>query len=343
VLTRGPDLGFQGAWATPPHPGAQKGGWIVGLAIVAHNAPALSEAGLAINTAKAHVAMLTLLKAAIVERKQEEAFLPDAIVIVFEWWRITKKWQWSTMARNMGTAIGAFAHLPLYTTQVHGMNLMSAPVFRRAVTAAERFSKTLEHPRTPIAATAQQVRDALPHAPDAATRILLILAWQTTMRLGDVAQLRRSDVATGPDVNASDRGLALRVTFHNSKTINTGGDPHSVHTFLPREWEPMFLDFISRFPPAASLFPVPTPRPKQTVIEAAVAALKKVNTELEARSLRRGALQTLATKGASHAQLLQFSGHKTIASLLRYLNWGAVVGKRETEMQELGSLLAPTA
>ena len=75
--------------------------------------------------------------------------------------------------------------------------------------------------------------------------------------------------------------------------------------------------------------------------EASGAAI--IDTALEARSLRRGSLQTLATKGATHEQLMHFSGHKTLASLLRYLNWGSIVGKRESELQELGTLLAPTA
>ncbi len=52
--------------------------------------------------------------------------------------------------------------------------------------------------------------------------------------------------------------------------------------------------------------------------------------------MQEGKVQTLATKGATHEQRMHFSGHKTLASLLRYLNWGSIVGKRESELQERG-------
>jgi hypothetical protein len=52
------------------------------------------------------------------------------------------------------------------------------------------------------------------------------------------------------------------------------------------------------------------------------AALRLGHMELEQRSLRRGALQTMADKGVSEEVMLQFSGHTTVAMLRRYLDWG---------------------
>ncbi len=259
------------------------------------------------------------------------------MVTLFERWHKQHGWRWSTMARNMGTAIGAFAHLPLYSDSATGMNLMFSPVWRKAVQAAERLSRE-ERPRTPKAASPAQVEQAVARSSSPAVKALLIMAWQSTMRLGDVAQLRRADVKLAPMRDA--QGLSMAITFYKSKTGHQR-DPHTVHAFLPRMWTPHVVDYINNFAADSALFPASGPG--GSLIAAATAALKVVDPTLEARSLRRGSLQTLATKGATHEQLMHFSGHKTLASLLRYLNWGSIVGKRESELQELGTLLAPTA
>ena len=51
-------------------------------------------------------------------------------------------------------------------------------------------------------------------------------------------------------------------------------------------------------------------------------ALKAHNKTFDLRSLRRGALQSLAASGCHSDTLLIFSGHTTKKSLLRYLGWG---------------------
>ncbi len=246
------------------------------------------------------------------------------------------------MARNMGTAIGAIAHLPLYSTCPAGMNLCQSPIFSKALRCAERKAKE-ENARTPIAATAEDVDKALPLAPNDAARAMLIIAWQTTMRLGDVAQLTRDDILLSPmTAPATARsGISMRVIFRNSKTGPVIGK-HTVHAFLPARWTSIVTEYIGKYTGDQALFPMTTP--KLSTIKAAVNALKSVpdRNYLEARSLRRGALQTLAVMGATHEQLCHFSGHKNIASLLRYLNWGSIVGKRETELLQLNALLAPT-
>ena len=303
-------------------------------------APAMSQAGLSIATTKAHCAMLTAIQKGIVQRELHLTPLPDALVQLFQHWRREHKWRWATVARNMGTAIGAFAHLPLYTDAACAMNLMFAPVWRTALRTAERECNQ-ERPRTPQAASPEQIDRAVSSAPNPSTKAMLILAWQTTMRLGDVAQLRRSDVVLSPaPSNASSRGLTMSVTFHRSKTARHRG-PFTVHGFLPQQWVPTMQAFLDPQSAEEPLFPV-TPETGSHIV-AATRCLKTLDPQLEARSLRRGSLQTLATKGASHEQLLHFSGHKSIASLLRYLNWGAIVGREESELAALGSLLAPTA
>jgi hypothetical protein len=159
------------------------------------------------------------------------------------------------------------------------------------------------------------------------------------MRLGDVAQLRRSDIkfSVAP-AGTPIEGLNMAVTFFKSKTARHIG-PHTVHTFIPRVWTPCIVDFLNTLEPDQPIFPMASPR--ESHIAAATASLKVVDQRLEARSLRRGSLQTMASAGTSFELMLSYSGHKTKDSLLRYLNWGSIVGAHETRLATAGVLLAP--
>jgi len=53
---------------------------------------------------------------------------------------------------------------------------------------------------------------------------------------------------------------------------------------------------------------------------------------LEARSVRRGALQGMATAGVKEEVLIMFSGHATMGMLHRYLQWGAIGGAKKASM-----------
>ena len=80
--------------------------------------------------------MLEAIQKGVQEHNLHDTPLPDALVFLFEKWATKHKWRWSTTARNMGTAIGAMAHLPLYSDAAVAMNLMFSPVWRQAVRAA---------------------------------------------------------------------------------------------------------------------------------------------------------------------------------------------------------------
>ena len=53
-------------------------------------------------------------------------------------------------------------------------------------------------------------------------------------------------------------------------------------------------------------------------------ALRRVDSRLEQRSLRRGRLQHLSRLGMTDLQLLELSRHATVAMLRRYLDMGQV-------------------
>jgi hypothetical protein len=64
--------------------------------------------------------------------------------------------------------------------------------------------------------------------------------------------------------------------------------------------------------------------------EDVAAALKRVDTDLEQRSIRRGALQHTATEDETSEEILMmFSGHRRVETLRRYLDWGNKHALRE--------------
>ncbi len=68
-------------------------------------------------------------------------------------------------------------------------------------------------------------------------------------------------------------------------------------------------------------------------------ALRRAHPDLEQRSLRRGAIQTLAATGLSDEELLKYSGHTNVQMLRRYLNFGKLSGEGKRLQQQAGHLL----
>ena len=60
---------------------------------------------------------------------------------------------------------------------------------------------------------------------------------------------------------------------------------------------------------------------------------------MEARSVRRGALQLLAAAEVPLPTLMLFSGHTNQRTLLRYLNWGVCATEQRSAMAVAGAAL----
>ena len=70
-----------------------------------------------------------------------------------------------------------------------------------------------------------------------------------------------------------------------------------------------------------------------------LATFRKVDKTMEARSIRRGSLQTMASAGVPNADLMRYSGHSSERTLLRYLNWGAKASDMQSRMETAGTHL----
>ncbi len=178
-----------------------------------------------------------------------------------------------------------------------------------------------ELPTQPKAASWAQVEAALRATRCINTSAAILLAWQTAARVGCVAQLRRNDVI----LHEADNSLS--VTFLRGKGALMRQQAYTVHTPpIPSVWVQLLKSFLDGA--TGSLFPTPTDWGAKVRV-----ALRAVDASLEQRSLRRGALQALAlAPGMTDAVLLLFSGHSSVLTLRRYLNWGVKAAHTRTEM-----------
>ncbi len=138
--------------------------------------------------------------------------------------------------------------------------------------------------------------------------------------MGCVLQLDASDVVLRPD-------LSLSVRFRRGKGARVRG-PYTVHT------APLSAPNAARLrrwidQRRSRLFGRETTGPQVRD------ALRRVHPALEQRSLRRGALQTLAlSPGITDEVLMLYSGHTQVATLRRYLSWGVAAAHTRATMTQ---------
>lgn len=292
---------------TPRTVAALKGKDIVALAkLAAAKIPALARAGLAASTVKEHERMLKKvcsLPADLLEGPADVALL--------EWVSRTRKartWRWTSTLKAAACLQGSLRLLPCYRMCPYGLALASSPIWCQGMRAMSKAARA-ELPRQPKAATWHQVQQAIAMAGSTKAQLAILLGWFTTQRIGCVRQLEKQDIEI--------HGVSLSVRFRRGKVVAQRG-PYTVQTgAIPLHLMEKLRQHLETLPRSSSaIFSGLTG-------EEVKLQLRKVDRQLEQRSLRRGALQTLSTApGMTNALLLHFSGHASVASLMRYLNWG---------------------
>ena len=237
--------------------------------------------------------------------------------------RQNRHWRWSTMLRNMAELQGALAFLPV-SRGLPAIEL--GPEWLAALKGAASQAKS-ERPRVPLAATPQDILGAIRSEPHRPTKLLTATSWLCCGRTGDCRQLAPADIKLESDG-------CMTVTFYRGKTIGKRG-PYSLHTV----WPPGWLDELGIDPKNTSNDWVASLH--QSSVQKVLVALRRVKTSLENRSIRRGALQTLAQAGTSESVLLDFSGHTNVSTLRRYLGWGSIGEDKRQAMTTAATALAP--
>lgn len=225
--------------------------------------------------------------------------------------RLAKSWTWATTLKNMATTQGALKLLPLYRQTTTGVALSDDPVWRQAMKTVS--ARATESPaRVPLAMTRHTLQATLTAEPLQEKRIVLALMWSTAARVGDILALKAEDLLLSPD--------SLAVCIRRGKTTKRRG-PYTVHTTYAGDL-PELQAWMAAHP--QRLFSV---TPAEMLL-----TFRLVDRRLEARSIRRGSLQSMAAAGVPIDTLLEFSGHTNAKSLLRYLLWGVVGEERRARM-----------
>lgn len=166
-------------------------------------------------------------------------------------------------------------------------------------------------------------RLALSMTPHAA--VALETCFALAARLGDILQLTARSISQV-------KSDLIGITFWEGKVVPIIG-PYTLH--VPTASGPgqalLALRKQAKSPQQRLFSP--------TVANELDRALKSNN--YGRRSLRRGALQTMALAGAKSETLLHFSKHRTLEMLYKYLGWGQYLLPPNTALEQQKALLAP--
>jgi len=327
---------------TVPHAATVTRYQLTQLQAAAHDAaPALATRGLSPETRAAHVRMLRTVGFAAASKGWNFAGpewpATDFLIRWVESMRLAKRWKWSTTKTKLATLAGAMANIPLYLPSWPVRILLAeTPVWKQAVRAAD-IQAAIERPTQADTLSLSQVEELL--ASDslkAATKEQVAVMWMTAGRPGCVTQLKHEDIcetATGE----------LCITFRRGKTVKLRGQPYAVHTTMGKlkPWLEPLLKRHRTASPTAFVWPTETKNQRRLMIDDILAGVRLAGEQYECRSLRRGALQTMARQGASAATLMHFSGHSTVAMLKRYLGFGVLLTDEGNRIRaEAGKLTA---
>jgi integrase len=245
--------------------------------------------------------------------------LPTAVLTTLEAWRHQSHWSPPTWCRTLGAAMGALSRASLYTTSRTDFPMASYAVFKDALKAAKKAENEFVS-RPPKPCTKELMQMAIAKATGSAKE-QLIMTWLTAGRVGDVLQLKQENITLKQN--------AMAVQFRRGKGVELGS-PYTVHTACPPEWKPTVDALLRRRSPGQFLWHAESPKARTLMGKVVATALKQADPELEQRSIRRGALQHMASDGeTSEETLMMFSGHRRVETLRRYLDWGKKHALRE--------------
>jgi hypothetical protein len=222
--------------------------------------------------------------------------------------------KWSTTKTLYGTILGSIKTARLYNLDVTAD--LSDPGWKRIDRFLQKkaYSEIVDFPAAMSVREARLCMASFTGPMSQWLSVYFILWWITAARPGDAVLLVWRNVVVNGD--------RVSVKFVEGKGVTIRG-PYTVHTYCPRQW----LQHLS----TRKGDPVVPPLIREAVRAQTLRQMKYLNPSLEARSVRRGALQALAMTGATDETLLSFSGHKSAQMLYRYLDWGSrrLKGSRE--------------
>ena len=250
--------------------------------------------------------------------------LDEALVALFTRQRKNKRLRWSTTITKMATVHGALRLLPLYTTTRFPVMMKESVVWMQSMKGAGKESKQ-EVPNQATPATWSLVEEAIKKESIMSHKMAVLLTWLTCGRGGDVLLLEPNCVELQEN--------GMMVHFRRGKTVKTRG-AYSIFTPHPTDQlKESFGIFLKEALASKRKWLFQGVQGKHVK-----EALRRADPKLEQRSLRRGAIQTLAGSGLGDEEMLKYSGHANVQMLRRYLNFGKLSGEGK-RLQEQATVL----
>ena len=287
--------------------GAQLVSLLSNSAIPAAQRPELINQALVKSTVQEHNRMLTKL----LDLPETLHHMPIPIALATFLWDQSVELQWkpTTLFKYLCTAQGALRILHLYRNSAPSVMLSNDASWAMIMRGARQLA--VEHiPLQPKAATIDAINKALRATSGTFTkhvRVIIMLAWLTTSRLGCIRKLKTEDF------NFNETERTMDITFRRGKGVRARQQAYTVTTLIvSTEWWREITTYIKAR--SGFLFPL-------TLKDKFITDPLKV-AGIEQRSIRRGALQAMAADHVTPAVLMNFSGHTSEKTLNRYLDFG---------------------
>jgi hypothetical protein len=229
-----------------------------------------------------------------------------------------RSWAWGTTASGLSNCAQALLNLPIYSSELHGIDIKEEPVFCCALRRALALSRLdyAEERSTPHFSK-QKWRELLQELRTPAARLLAEVAFSTACRVGDLRLTKCSDF-TLSDAQG-DAPIVLTVRLRAGKAGAFWG-PSAHKGVISSSVAKSLTAFIKgRSKTDAPLWNMADQQALSNM-------LKQHGYGL--RSIRKSAIILAAAAGVPLDELQIFSGHTCRRTLLRYLNWGAAVGDK---------------
>lgn len=240
-----------------------------------------------------------------------------------------RPWLPQTHFRELTQLDGALGSLGKYATNTDARLRMSeSDAWRAAKTAWQRLS--IQHqPVHQAAASCDDIATAMSNSKDPQLRAFLMLLWLSCGRKGDVASLRQGNVTLEPSGR-------LNIFMQEGKGVLAKRAKYHVITHVPELWRAELRAFLA------------TPRERRAHLfrrdlatnNEVTELLRTADPALNCRATRRGAAQTMARSGAvTEDTLMRMTGHRSLESLHRYLDWDRLNEAPHRQAQEAAKQL----
>jgi hypothetical protein len=257
--------------------------------------------------------------------------------------RVKSGWKPQTFFRQMCNLEGALSCLPVYSSSPHRLRLAESVMWTEARNHMKVRAMS-NAPQHQSAASPADVRLAIDNEPNAVIKLAIQLQFATAQRIGDTLNLRKRDVEiVSREANGSAR---IRVTVMEGKGVAMRGTAYTADTVIEGPMLQLLEQRLAAIRPTDLVIAGPK-LPLKARAGMVNRALKRASIGLTTRSLRRGALQAMATGQLTGTPvpletLMRIAGHLNAETTRRYLDYGRLMAvERAQEIAAVANLRLP--